>query len=114
MASEPTKAVIGHHLKSMLAIDVDAVMEDYTDESVVFTPDTTLRGLGEVRSFFTEVMKSVTAESMAGFKLARQEVHGDVGYILYSVGDTVLLGTDTYVVTDGKIRVQTFATHMSS
>ena len=71
MASEPTKAVIEHHLQSMLAMDLDAVMEDYTDESVVLTPDTTLRGLGEVRSFFTEVMNSVTPEFMAGFKLAK-------------------------------------------
>jgi ketosteroid isomerase-like protein len=34
-----TESVLGHHLSSVGAGDVDAIMEDFTEDSVIFTPD---------------------------------------------------------------------------
>jgi hypothetical protein len=65
-----------------------------------------------IPSFFTEFVKMLTPEFLANFKMIRQEIHDDTAYIVWSVGDAVPLGTDTLVVTGGKIRIQTFAAHM--
>ena len=107
MASDSTQAVLEHHFQSVTAHDVDAIMEDFTDNSVVLTPDATVRGLAELRSYFTEFVKLLTPELIADFKLAKQEIHDDVAYLAWSMGDAVPMGTDTFVITDGKIRVQT-------
>ncbi|MDP7084922.1 MAG: nuclear transport factor 2 family protein [Dehalococcoidia bacterium] len=113
MTSDSTRAVLEHHLKSIVATDVDAILEDYTDDSVLFTPDATVRGLGELRSFFTEFVKLLTPDFLANFKMEKQEVHDDTAYIVWTVRGAVPMGRDTLIVTSGKIRVQTVAVHMS-
>ena len=112
--SDSTQAVLDHHFGSIIATDVDAMMEDFTDNSVLFTQDATVRGRAELRSFFTEFAKLLTPEFMADFKLSKQEVHDDVAYITWSVGDAIPMGTDTFVITDGKIRVQTATVYTPS
>ncbi|MDP6228558.1 MAG: hypothetical protein QF714_12790 [Dehalococcoidia bacterium] len=52
-------------------------MEDYTDDSVLFTPDATVRGLGELRSFFTEFVKLLTPDFLANFKMEKQKGEGN-------------------------------------
>ena len=44
-SEEKTKEVLDHHWKTFQANDLDGVMADYTDESVLIIPDTTLVGL---------------------------------------------------------------------
>ena len=114
MVSVSTQAVLEHHFQSILAADVDAIMEDFTDNSVLVTQDATVRGRVELRSFFTEFVALLTPEFMADFKLSKQEIHDDVAYIAWSVGDAIPMGTDTFVITDGKIRVQTATVYTPS
>ncbi len=96
-----------HHLKALGAQDIDAIVSDYTDESVLITPDTTVRGTSELRDFFTSALKA-----MPGFvdalALSRQEIEGDIAYIVWTAPGFMTLGTDTFLVRDGKIVVQTF------
>ena len=109
-----TEAVLGHHLQMFGATDLDGIMSDYTESSVFIAPDQTYRGMEEIRSFFAGMFPMVTPEFMAAFKMIKQEVSGDTAYILWSVDGFFALGTDTLVVKDGKIAVQTFATHPAS
>ena len=49
------------------------------------------------------------------FDMKCQEVHGDVAYIVWKAETPKLvveMGTDTFVVRNGKIAVQTFSVHM--
>jgi hypothetical protein len=39
-----TEAVLNHHPEAFSAADIDAMMEDYTDDSVLIVPDVTLTG----------------------------------------------------------------------
>jgi hypothetical protein len=39
------------------------------------------------------------------------QVDGNIAYITWQVGSDIPLGTDTFVVDDGKIVFQTFAMH---
>ena len=49
---ESTAATLGHHLQAF-GEGVEAIMADYTNDSVLITPDATYRGLAEIRDFFT-------------------------------------------------------------
>jgi ketosteroid isomerase-like protein len=102
-----------HHLKALSAQDVDGVVSDYTDESVLITPDATIRGTSALRDFFTEILKSMPG-LMDAITLSRQEIEGDVAYIVWTAPGFVTLGTDTFFVRDGKIAVQTFAAQPES
>ena len=113
MSPDATPAVLNHHLESIIAVDVDALMADYDENSILITPDVTARGTGEIRGFFNEFTKALTPDFLAAFDMKKVEVDGDIAYIAWSVGDAVPLGSDTLVVTNGKIRVQTVAIYMA-
>ncbi len=106
-----TEAVLVHHLQAFGAGDVDEILKDYTEDSVLILPDATVRGFDGLRQAFT---KFVTEILPAGspFEMKKQEIVGDIAYIFWAASSAkydVPLGTDTFVVKDGKIVVQTFA-----
>ena len=108
-----TQATLDHHLQAM-GEGIDALMQDYTEDSVVITPDATLRGLAEIRAFGTAFLEALPAGFWDTFKINRTEVAGEVAYILWEAKPSFPLGTDTYVVRDGKIVYQTFAAYTAS
>ncbi len=50
-----TKEVLDHHWNTFQANDLDGVMADYTEESVLIIPDKTVSGLYELRNHFATV-----------------------------------------------------------
>ena len=103
-----TEAVLRKHLSSA-RIGVDALMNDYTELSVMITRDATYRGLAEIRRFFTELFDKLPAGFFDGtMRMCRQEIVGEVAYILWEGKPFVSEATDTFVVRDGKIVFQTF------
>ena len=109
-----TESVLGHHLQSAMAKDIEAVLSDYTEDSVLVTQDATFTGLAEMRTFFEGFFASLTPELLAVFELDKQEVNGEMAYIVWHAGDVIPLGTDTFIVQNDKIRYQTMAAHMGS
>ena len=109
-----TEAVLAHHMESFAATDVDAIMSDFTEDSVLITVDQTLKGLAEIRTFFVGMIPVVTPEFLASFNMVKQEISGDVAYVNWNVPGFFALGTDTLVIKNGKISVQTFAAHPAS
>ena len=107
-----TQAVLDHHLSSLGAGDIDATMEDYTEESVLIVPDATLTGLDAIRGVFADFYDGLFKPGTYEFTMDRTEVVGDIAYILWhstNEGADILLGSDTFVIRDGKIAVQTLA-----
>lgn len=103
-----TEAVLRKHLRSA-RVGVDALMSDYTEQSVMITHDATYRGLAEIRRFFTELLQTLPAGFFeATMKMIREEIVGEVAYILWEGKPFVSQATDTFVVRDGKILFQTF------
>lgn len=110
-----TKEVLDHHLQAFGAGNVDEIMKDYTEESVLHTPDGSIRGLealrGAMGGFFGGIFKPGTYD----FTLDRAEAEGDVAYVAWHAktsAGVIPLGTDTFVVRGGKIAVQTFAMYV--
>jgi ketosteroid isomerase-like protein len=107
--TQQTAATLHHHLGAFAQGDLDAILSDYTDESVLFFPDSTLHGRDAVRTFFATLLASLPADWLAQFKMNRQEVEGEVAYIFWQAPPAFPLATDTFVVRNNKILVQTFA-----
>ncbi len=102
-----TQRVFAHHLVAF-SEGIDAIMADYTERSVLMTPDTNYRGLHEIRGFFDAFLKTASPEFWSAFKVGKQTIDGDVAYLTWSSEPFVALATDTLVVSEGKILVQTF------
>ena len=105
------EAVLGNHLQAFFRKSVDGVVEDYAEDSILIVPDGALHGRADIRKFFSAFIGGLPAGFLDSFKIRRQEITGDVGYIVWEAAPWVRLGTDTLLVRDGKIRMQTFAAY---
>jgi len=108
---ETTQAVLDHHLGAFGANDLNAIMEDYTDEATLITPDSTFHGKEQIRNFFEGLFPSFPSEGTA-FIMDKAVVDNEVAYILWHATTPTIevpLGTDTFIILDGKIKIQTFA-----
>ena len=107
-----TKSVLDHHLAAIMSGDTTMVLDDYTDESVLMTANGTVRGLEALRATFDGFFAGLFAPGTFEFTMDQADVCGDVAFIAWHAdcaAGKVRLGTDTFVVRDGKIAVQTFA-----
>jgi hypothetical protein len=106
-----TKEVIENHLGCFGERDLAGILSDYAPDAVLFTPEGTLRGVEAIRGLFLAMLAEF-GKPGARFELKQLSVEGDHGFILWTAetADHVYeLGTDTFFVHDGKIRVQSFA-----
>jgi ketosteroid isomerase-like protein len=105
-----TKDVLDHHLKCFGEGNLEGILSDYAPGAVLFTPDGPLRGVNAIRPLF-EAMIAEFGKPGARFSMKQQFVEGDHAYILWSAetaANVYELGTDTFVVRDGKIVAQSF------
>jgi ketosteroid isomerase-like protein len=105
-----TKDVLDHHLQCFSEGDLTGILSDYAPDAVMFTPDGPLRGADAMRPLF-RAMIAEFGKPGAAFSLKRQSVDGEYGYIVWTAetADNVYeVGTDTFVVRDGKITAQSF------
>lgn len=103
-----TQAVLEHHLEAFYE-GIDAVMDDFSDESVIITSEATYRGLAEIRAFFTALIEGLPEGFDEAVKISRQEVVGEVAFLVWEAKPWFPFCTDTFVVRNGKIAYQTFA-----
>ena len=105
-----TKDVLDHHLKCFGRGDLEGILSDYAPGAVLFTSDGPLTGADAIRPLF-QGMIAEFGKPGAAFNMKQQFVEGDYAYILWAAetADNVYeLGTDTFVVRDGKIVAQSF------
>ncbi|MEK9966194.1 MAG: nuclear transport factor 2 family protein [Rhodospirillaceae bacterium] len=108
---ETTKAVIEHHLAAFGAADMAEIMADYSDTSVIVTQGGELRGKQAMQGLFTTLIGEF-AKPGAKFNLQKFVVEDDIGYIVWDAetADNIYeLGTDTFLIRNGKIEIQTLA-----
>jgi ketosteroid isomerase-like protein len=110
-----TRAVVQHHMDALEAGDLDGVLSDYTDDSVIVTAAGNARGPAELRTFFRNLIDGLLPPGGHTFTLDEFLVADDVALIAWRLEtDAVAIpfGTDTFVVRDGKIVTQTAAFRM--
>jgi ketosteroid isomerase-like protein len=105
-----TKDVIDNHLKCFGEGDLAGILSDYTPGAVLFTPDGPLRGDDAIRPLF-QAMIVEFGKPGATFQMKQCSIEGDYAYILWTAetADNVYeIGTDTFIVQEGKIVAQSF------
>ena len=110
-AGKASEKVLLSHLQSFATNDLDALMSDYTEQSVLITHEQTYSGVQEIRSFFVELLTHFP-KNRSNFNLDKLVVKDELVYIVWHATTPSLevpLGTDTFVVKQGKIYQQTFA-----
>lgn len=103
-----TEAVLNHHLQAIFARDLDAIISDYAEDAVFFTPFGVSKGPDQIRAAFVSIMNLVTAEVMAEMNLGQQHIDGEFAYILWTAGAHITTASDTFCVRDGRIVMQSF------
>ncbi len=105
-----TKDVLDHHLNCFGEGDLKGILSDYAPGAVLFTGEGVLKGKDEIGPLF-QAMIAEFAKPGSAFTLKQSYVEGDYAYILWTAETTdnvYDIGTDTFVVRDGKIVAQSF------
>ena len=106
-----TKEILDHHFEAFKANDLEETMKDYTDESILITPDKTFKGLAEIRENFVFAFSLFPKDSTT-ITNNKTVVVSDLAYILW-VAKTpkfeLTYATDSFIIRDGKIIRQTYA-----
>jgi len=108
------ESVLNHHLESFGAGNLEELLKDYTDESVLVSPEETLRGRDAIAGLFSGWFETVFKPGTYTFTMDRVDIEGDFAYIVWHAeceGVRFLMGTDTFFVKDGKIAYQTLAAY---
>ena len=52
-----SESILDHHLLAFGARDVDAILEDYTEDSTIIIPKSVIKGLDEIRELYVTYRK---------------------------------------------------------
>ena len=104
--------VFAHHLEVFGAGDIDGILSDYTEDSVMMYDDQKFVGLDGARELFNLWLNDwVPAGSR--FDVIDQQASDDMVYITWTAESENYIfdfGTDTFVMKNGKVWRQTVAT----
>ena len=106
MARTPEEG-FAHHAQALGAGDLDEIVADYTDDAVFITPAGVLRGTDGIRAAFTQLLADVPN---ADWELKTQIYENDVLFLEWAAtaaATKVEDGIDTFIFSDGLIRLQT-------
>ena len=100
-----------HHLEAFAKNDIDAIMDDFTEESEVWTREGAIKGMDAIRAFFSYAFTLFPSNSTR-LDLKQMIVDKNKAYIVWSAETamiTVPIGTDSFEIEDGKILWQSAA-----
>jgi ketosteroid isomerase-like protein len=99
--------VFAHHAQALGAGNLDEIVADYADDSVVITPGGVMRGKDGVRAAFVKLLDDLPN---AAWDVKTQILEGDVLFLEWVADSAVSRaddGVDTFLFRDGMIAVQT-------
>jgi len=105
--------LLSHHLDAFGNNDLDEIMKDYTEESIVFTEIGVVLGTAAIREFFTEMFRIIPSGSE--FEMKQMNVALNVGHIIWSSKSSVAeipYGSDTFVFEQDKIKFHTVSAYI--
>lgn len=107
--AQSTNEVWSHHIRAWEARSVDAIVSDYSDESVLVLNNQVFKGRKNIANVFRQLFSIFSAGAN---KIDAPQVFDRFVYITWHftpAGKQEFFGTDTFVIEDGKIVLQTIA-----
>ena len=105
--SRTPREVFAHHGEALAAADLDEIVVDYADDSMLITPAGVARGRDGIRDAFAKLLDDLPN---AAWDLKNQIFEGDVLFLEWAADSAVNRvddGVDTFVFRDGMIWAQT-------
>jgi len=109
--SKQTARVISNYLTAFSRGNLDDLIDGYTDESVLLTPAGSVRGKEHLRRFFDGFLRNLPVGFLDSFDTVRKDVEGNIAYVVWKADYFTPMATDTFVVSGGKIKTQTFTAY---
>ena len=111
-----TRDVLDHHLQCFGAGDLEGTIADYAADAALLTPDGALRGVPAIREFFA---RAYAEFGQPGTTMTMRQliVEGDCAFVCWEAEtrDHRYEGaSDTFVIRDGRIVVQTFSAKVTA
>ena len=88
--TKETNAVLDNHLAAAQRGDLEAVLNDFSEDSVLFLPQGPDRGIAVLREFYTAFLAKPPSGFPKAFELLRRDVDGEVAYIVWKAVPGVL------------------------
>lgn len=108
--SNIVETVLNHHLIAFGDNNLDEIMKDYTESSVVLTPNGKIHGLDDIYKFFEDFFAVIPSGS--DFEMKQKTIVDHLAYIAWSSQSDktkIPMGTDTFVFEGDKIKFHTVA-----
>ncbi len=99
--SAETERVVMRHLAASEAGDASVIPRDYAEDAVVIFGNEATVGVEGIQRVF----ENLYARTEMQLTFTRTVFEGEVGFVVWTMDD--LQGSDTFIVRDGKIAVQT-------
>jgi ketosteroid isomerase-like protein len=110
-----TREMLARHLECFAKLDLAGTMTDYAEESRLFSPGGVIHGTESIREFYGTLFDEFKKPGTS-FDLLQQEVDDNTAYIVWkaeTAENLFELCTDTFIVENGEIMIQTFAGKIS-
>jgi hypothetical protein len=98
--------ILAHHAQAVRAGDLNAVMDDFSEQSIVITLDKTYQGRNQIRDFYAALIEALPDAEWS----AQRVFESDVLLVQWTAKSrrfNVTDGTDTFLFRDGLIHFQT-------
>jgi len=105
-----TKDILTHHLTAFGDNNLDEILKDYTEQSLIFTNDGPIQGLAKIKVFFDGLFRLIPTGS--SFEMIQLSVANNVAHIIWKSSSKkaiINFGTDTFFIEDQKILFHTVA-----
>jgi len=104
--------LIESHLDALKRADIDQLMEHYADDAVLVFGAGVVEGKESIEAMLREFTASVIPAGKTQWEIENITVHNNIIYITWnteSEGFDIKHATDTFIVDNGKIVIQTSA-----
>jgi ketosteroid isomerase-like protein len=113
-----TLALMERHWQALVRGDVPALLADYADDAVLITGATgVVKGRQAIGDILTLFVTSIIPPASTTFSLDLTHAEGTLGYIVWkaeSATHRIAFSSDTFVLGDGHITMQTSAGSVDS
>jgi ketosteroid isomerase-like protein len=113
-----TQAIIDRHWQALIRGDIPALLADYADDAVLITAATgVIKGRAAIGDILTFFVSSIIPAASTAFSLDLTHTEGALGYIVWKAESgthRIAFSSDTFVVIDGHITLQTSAGSVDS
>ncbi|WNJ18490.1 nuclear transport factor 2 family protein [Pontibacter sp. G13] len=114
-ATEQARQVIALHWRAFQANDLQKVLSHYADEALFCTPDGPLKGKQDLEALYREMFKLLPANE-THWEFKQTFVDDNRVYCIWMAESPLVripIGSDTFILEDGKIVYQTFAGYLT-